>query len=937
MLPPGHLNASCAPPCDTGEQKQASTLRCICTVRITHTAHMGCEHSEAEERQCDARTYAQACLHTCLLEADFYGFLHLCQLQACCHTFFRMLLCACSSALHKRLPLVLIYQACTWNATQVLTCLLEDDFYVYGFWALCQLQHVATPFLLCACTSACTYHTAAWVDLPSLGFECHAGVAIGSFQWAGNAFLGSSPQCVDNVRRTGSTQQTIRSIMVAHTTFEFCRGAVGCTGDKSNSTHKTEANQYLVVVNVNTVNKPPLAQLAVVTSKEAALFLSSQVQQVDCSDAFALEETIRSIHVSHRSLSHLLPHTDELSSLPTADRHATTDGVPNAGQPEALDEVCALPMWPHNCVWHRVVISSTGRPTKKANKSRMPSDAQMTMVCAMIRAVKHTTHKRLAKSTTRPPGDPNLYLLYDLAMSERGPQSGNAHFQNITVLMSAYPIAPIDPMELVLARRAVGLTQRDCERTIRDQQEKDTLNVWKTYLKALPFDKMCASMNWMVKTMDLENEVRHCVYSGKDYGEDWAVAASFVVDEDGNERTLTHNELMQVSSEAHTYASSERRAYKKVLKQKHLYLTDDNATMRIAAHFERNGVTQMMPALETGIKNMVLEQSAKIDFKGLPRLHNSMVTDSIRRNLLLIVDTDPTVLKNDPHIISEVWSGDCDAIAKLQERTDALRERKNLPSLKVLHNAWPGDLRTASVSGKLRVRDENGQLTDRYIEVPHRLKPWQAKVLIVDYNLRGGCASDAERIAKEEHCQVNTRVAPNLLSIASNSFAMAVAVEHVMRAGGEFYTSFNSAVFADVQSDPVAYVMRRLDDEWETDVGDRTQTSDADARDHILSDDALCTFVETIDDVPAATRFDGVMSFGEWSMCFADTLTMGDDEQECAVHVALVRTEATKHVFLCAWQVSQERNLELLAKEAEDAIADDEYDDVTDDDGSEDE
>jgi hypothetical protein len=79
------------------------------------------------------------------------------------------------------------------------------------------------------------------------------------------------------------------------------------------------------------------------------------------------------------------------------------------------------------------------------------------------------------------------------------------------------------------------------------------------------------------------------------------------------------------------------------------------------------------------------------------------------------------------------------------------------------------------------------------------------------------------------------------------------------------------------------------------------------------------------------------MSFGEWSTCFADTLTMGDDDQERAVHVALVRTEATRHVFLCAWQVSQERNLELLTKEAEDAIADDEYEDVADGHGSDDE
>ena len=57
---------------------------------------------------------------------------------------------------------------------------------------------------------------------------------------------------------------------------------------------------------------------------------------------------------------------------------------------------------------------------------------------------------------------------------------------------------------------------------------------------------------------------------------------------------------MQLNSQAHTYASSERRACKKVLKQKHLYLTDDKATMRVANHFERDGIAQMMPALETG-------------------------------------------------------------------------------------------------------------------------------------------------------------------------------------------------------------------------------------------------------------------------------------------------------------------------------------------------
>ena len=85
-----------------------------------------------------------------------------------------------------------------------------------------------------------------------------------------------------------------------------------------------------------------------------------------------------------------------------------------------------------------------------------------------------------------------------------------------------------------------------------------------------------------------------------------------------------------------------------------------------------------------------------------------------------------------------------------------------------------------------------------------------------------------------------------------------------------------------------------------------------DVGNHTLSDDALQTFVGTIADVPSATSFDGVMSFAEWSTCFADTMTMGVDGHERTVHVALVRTNATGHVFLCAWQVSQERNLEPL-------------------------
>ena len=162
-----------------------------------------------------------------------------------------------------------------------------------------------------------------------------------------------------------------------------------------------------------------------------------------------------------------------------------------------------------------------------------------------------------------------------------------------------------------------------------------------------------------------------------------------------------------------------------------------------------------------------------------------------------------------------------------------------------------------------------------------------------------------------------------MLTVPINTYAMAVAVEHVMRAGGEFWSSFTSTVFRDVQHRPLDYVMRRLDADWAAEVGDAMATSDEDVPEASLSKDAIELFVSTVSDVPMCTHFDGVLSFAEWSMIFADTINMADDDNERTIHVALVHTAATQHVFLCAWQVSQERNLELLRAEAEDAARED--------------
>ena len=492
-------------------------------------------------------------------------------------------------------------------------------------------------------------------------------------------------------------------------------------------------------------------------------------------------------------------------------------------------------------------------------------------------------------------------------------------------------------MEVTLARRAVGKTRRERERALRNQQEKPTLDAFKYYCKALPFDASRCSMNWLLNAMDLDSEERHRTYSSKDYGEEWAATASFIVDDEGNERPLTHDDLMALNAKAHTYAASERRAYKKVMNQKHLYLTDDNATMRIAAHFDRDGIGQMMPALETGIKNMVMEQSAKLDLKGLPRLHDSLITDSIRRNLLLIVDTDPQVLKMDANIMCEVWSGNADAVEILQERTKRYREARGLPSLLHLHRAWPGDLRAASRSGSLRVRDAEGELTGENVTVPMRHKPWQARVLVVDYAVTSGGSSDAVRIAKEEHCDVRSKTAPNLLTVIKNTWALAVATEHVLRAGGEFFTSFTSTVYADVQRDPKTYVMRRLDDDWEGEVGDGLGTSEADVVDERLSAEGLDLFISTVQDVPIRSRFHGVVSFNEWTTTFMETLNMAEEDgDDLTVHVMLIRTDTTGHVFLCTWQVSKERNLELLKAEAEDEFNGEHEDDNDEDAGGDD-
>ena len=562
--------------------------------------------------------------------------------------------------------------------------------------------------------------------------------------------------------------------------------------------------------------------------------------------------------------------------------------------------------WPHDRSWHEVIISHTARPTKKKDQAELNPDAQASMINGMIASIETVLYSKLKRTAPRPvPGDPNLYLVWHLAMAEKGLIKNRSHGQEILIVMSAYPIATVSAMDVALARRARGETRRARERAIRMQQEKETVDAIKKYVAKYAFDRGRATLNSVFRVCDPASKAKMMTYPAKDYGEDSAVWTSLVNDGDGGDRALTEDEMMQLCTEAHTYAASDRNAYKKVLQPKHIYLTDSNADMRVSHYFARDHISHFMPALETGIKNLLILKIAKIDMKGLPKLHNSQITDSLRRNLMLMIDEDPDILITHPEMICEVWSGDALAIDKLHNRTKAYRTDKNLPCLKAMHKTSPKELALASRTGVLHGAN-----------VPVRKRAFRGKVLIVDYSMTHGTASDCKRRVQQEHYEVHERMAVELLSAQRSSWAAAAATEHILRAGLDFM-SFSSHVFSDIQRTGLTHILRRLDEQWSQSTGVESVTDLSDVPPampvHLMEQ-----FVATVDDVSPYACFEGVHTYASWLDAFVDTITHADDEVDhCIVHVAIVRDETSQHAYTVAWQMSREQNLELLRTEME--------------------
>ena len=570
--------------------------------------------------------------------------------------------------------------------------------------------------------------------------------------------------------------------------------------------------------------------------------------------------------------------------------------------------------WYTNRQWHKVIISHTMRPTKKAHTAPLNPDAQATMINALVRSIPNALRK-LRKSATRPPGDPNMYLVWHLCMAEKGTIKGASHAQEVLIVMSAYPVAQCSAMDVALARRARGETRRQRERTLRMHQEEATVTALKKhYFKEYQFDRSRASLNSVIRVCELATEDRMKTYPAKDYGEDHAVYSSLHISGFDEERELTADEMLQLSTEAHTYAASERNAYKKVLQPKHVYLTDSNAEMRVSEYFAKNHWTHLMPSLETGIKNMLIEKVAKLDLKALPKLHTMHITDSLRRNLLLMIDADPTLLSDDPDIISEVWSGDREAVTKLQDATLEYRRRRHLPALAVLHKATPQQMREAVRTGTL-----NGT------SVPVRMRPFNGRILIVDFAMTGGTASDIQRIAAEEHYEVRKKVSTHHLSVERASWGAAQVAEELMRSGLEFFT-FSESSFEDIRNHAVEHVLQRVDEAFAKDTNMPVDPTDPNDVPAYIPHHLLHAFIDSIDDASPAATFVGVLTHGEWHDAFVDTTTHADDGDQLTVHIAVVYNPVNMHAFTVAWQMSKTRNDGLLEMEVAHLVEEEDID-----------
>jgi hypothetical protein len=157
-----------------------------------------------------------------------------------------------------------------------------------------------------------------------------------------------------------------------------------------------------------------------------------------------------------------------------------------------------------------------------------------------------------------------------------------------------------------------------------------------------------------------------------------------------------------------------------VLDQRRLVVSESDAMMRVIPYFEAQGIAHLKPALETGLKNMLLNDIATLDPKGLPKLTGERTTTySMRANLQMLLEYDPKCLQVDPFLICEVWSGDRDCLDALQTKTAAYRG--DLPSLVDLHRPTPAELRKALKAGTL-----NG------VALPERSKPTQGSCVSCD-------------------------------------------------------------------------------------------------------------------------------------------------------------------------------------------------------------
>ena len=551
--------------------------------------------------------------------------------------------------------------------------------------------------------------------------------------------------------------------------------------------------------------------------------------------------------------------------------------------------------------WHYVGISTTMTPTQKKDTMKMPQEAQLTMVKAMVRQVDEKIYVHIDRHKPRPPADPCLKLAWSLYTAEKG-KLENAHIQAVDIFPSAYPQQEVSREEKAAARRAVGKTRWQRELQIRNFVEKPTTDAIAKLQAGLTYDKSRCGFNCKRNVFDMSDAAELKCYPSKDLDEDHFFCKSFV-DQGSHSTTLTSDELQKLCDQQKANAFRTLRSYKKVLDHKTMYLTDENVIQRVAHHFERQHIDHLMPAIETGVAQLIAMGQAKIDPKRKVEGNNL----AERHNALLMLELQPSLAETNANLVSFAFYGDRDSVKKHDAQNLVFGARIGLPSCADLHKLKLSQIKAGIMNGKLC-----GQ------KLPEPTKTVQGKGVIIDHCMHGSESLDVQNVIKNEGFRLVTCM-QNTDSAERTTFHVCTAAEFLAIKGSEFASASHNQ-YDSTRNDSVAMVLDVLEEHG---TAPRAITKDG-----ILEYMGLVanTFADNV-------KFHGVLLYSEWSELFADTINMAEDEtSDRTVHIVIIMRTGKTHGFVTAWQTSRERNMLLYKAEAAHAmtlleeISDDDFD-----------